>query len=434
MLLLVLACSDYALNGKDSVAGAPPPDIAVSRPGIEAGIICGEVRETVMVQNEGETLLTVTEVTISGSGWSLEPVDLPFSLEPGASAALGLIGSEGSATLTIKSDDPDEPAISLPLSAVQSSPPTANILTPSQGDILAEGQDIAVEALVGDDLDAPESLQVQWSSGGVELSTDAASVDGSVGFPWPASDRTSGTAELKLTVTDSCGLSTTQTVQFCQDASITTDPLSLSSWHYEGSSRWDSSRELLELTSALEWQVGSAFETSNPVSGDAVSISFLFYIGDGTGADGLSLTALDSSRMTGFLGGTGCGIGYGGDADCTAGPALPGWTVVLDTYYNVGLDPVDADFLQFTFDGDVDEPALWVAVPEMEDNGWHSMEVVVQAPHVLVSIDSTIWIDQDFSGNFSFPAYVGFTAGTGSLTNQHLIDALEVTESVCEEE
>ena len=31
----------------------------------------------------------------------------------------------------------------------------------------------------------------------------------------------------------------------------------------------------------------------------------------GTGADGISLTALDQSRMTGFLGGAGCGLGYG---------------------------------------------------------------------------------------------------------------------------
>jgi hypothetical protein len=55
------------------------------------------------------------------------------------------------------------------------------------------------------------------------------------------------------------------------------------------------------------------------VSGDNVQIEFLFFIGGGTGADGLSLTALDTTRMSSWLGGTGCGIGYGGGAACTTG-------------------------------------------------------------------------------------------------------------------
>ena len=84
------------------------------------------------------------------------------------------------------------------------------------------------------------------------------------------------------------------------------------------------------------------------------------------------------------------------------------------------------------FDGDVDDPAAWEGLPEMEDTGWHNMEVTVAAPRVTISVDSVVYIDQDLSGNFAFPAYVGFTAGTGGLTNEHLIDALEVAGFVCE--
>ncbi len=86
----------------------------------------------------------------------------------------------------------------------------------------------------------------------------------------------------------------------------------------------------------------------------------------------------------------------------------------------------------FTFDGDVDQPAAWAVLPEMEDTGWHTMKVEVAAPHVKVQIDGVTYIDANLSGNFSFPAYVGFTAGTGSLTNRHLIDSLQVTENICE--
>ena len=106
----------------------------------------------------------------------------------------------------------------------------------------------------------------------------------------------------------------------------------------------------------------------------------------------------------------------------------------MDTYYNEGQDPTPDDHLMFTFDGDVDDPATWVALPEMEDTGWHEMVVDVSAPHVTVQIDGVTYLDTDLSGNFSFPAYVGFTAGTGGLTNRHLIDSLQVTEYICEGE
>jgi hypothetical protein len=87
----------------------------------------------------------------------------------------------------------------------------------------------------------------------------------------------------------------------------------------------------------------------------------------------------------------------------------------------------------FTFDGDVDNAVVWAELPEMEDTGWHEMVVTVNDPYVRVDIDGIPYIDNAVTGYFSFPAYVGFTAGTGGQTNRHLIDSLEVTESVCED-
>lgn len=57
--------------------------------------------------------------------------------------------------------------------------------------------------------------------------------------------------------------------------------------------------------------------------------------------------------------------------------------------------------------------------------------VVVTEPHVYVEIDQIPYIDVDIPGFFNFDAYIGFTAGTGGQTNQHLIDSLIVTEQVC---
>jgi hypothetical protein len=87
----------------------------------------------------------------------------------------------------------------------------------------------------------------------------------------------------------------------------------------------------------------------------------------------------------------------------------------------------------FTFDGDVDDPAFWAELPEMEDTGWHAMRVVVGAPNVLIEIDGVAYLDSGLPGHFDFPAVVGFTAGTGGATNKHLIDSLVVTELTCPE-
>ena len=126
--------------------------------------------------------------------------------------------------------------------------------------------------------------------------------------------------------------------------------------------------------------------------------------------------------MNGFVGSSGGGIGY---------MNMPGWSVEVDTYMN-GHDPAQ-DHLAFVFDGQLYTPEVVVTVPELEDNQWHTLKVSVTAPHVYVELDGIPYIDQMINGHYSFPAYVGFTAATGSLTNYHLIDSLVVTEMVCEE-
>ena len=120
----------------------------------------------------------------------------------------------------------------------------------------------------------------------------------------------------------------------------------------------------------------------------------------------------------------GDGIGYIG---------LPGWSIKVDNYCN-GPDPTCDDHVAFSFDGDSTNYVAWAPLPETEGNGWPLTEIEDAALQVTVSIDGTTYIDQVLSGYFDFPAYVGFTAGTGSLTNDHLILSLIVTEQLCEEQ
>lgn len=436
MLLLLLACSDYQVVKEEEHTGGAPigdPDIEVTPTAVDLGVLCASAQSEVRASNVGEGPLTITGISVTGDGWALQEVPLPITLEPGESTALVLTASGGDGDVVIISDDPDEGELHIPLAGQANAAPSVTILSPSGGDVWAEGLDVTLSGQVSDDMDSPDALSISWSVDTIGvLSTDPASADGSTSVGWAAADRGTGPQTITLTATDSCGLSTSQIVAVCQDGAYTYEELSLTTWHFEGASTWDSANNWLELTQPLVDQVGTAFETSRTVDGGTVDIEFLFYVGGGSGADGMSLTALDTSRMTTYLGGSGCGIGYGGDAVCTAGPALPGWSLEIDTYQNADAGDPYEDHLAFTFDGDVGNPATVVTVPELEDTGWHSMYVSVTAPHVLVMIDGVTYIDADFSGNFSFPAYVGFTAGTGSLTNYHLVDSLAVTDYYCE--
>jgi len=436
MLLTVLlgACSDYSFAEKqDRNSGSDTgsaPDIRVDPGELSLSGVCGSVEDALVVTNVGDADLDVLDATTDGTACTVDTSGLPATLSPGASLELPVLSGTGTATVHVHSSDPDQPTVSIPLSASGDSAPTVTITSPSDGAVLAVGG-TELTAEVTDAEQSPETLQMSWQSD-VDGVFDTRSPDatGVAEASWRR--RSSGPHILTATATDQCGNTGQAIISVCQDRGYTADELDIADWQFEGSARWDTDHDWLELTPPTTNQVGAAFATDSVVSGDSVEIRFNFFIGEGTGADGLSLTALDTDRMTGFLGGTGCGIGYGGDAPCTAGPALPGWSIEVDTYFNGDADPTDADHLMFTFDGDVDGGAIWAELPEMEDTGWHEMVVTVTAPHVRVDIDGTTYIDDDLSGHFSFPAYVGFTAGTGGQTNRHLIDALQVTESVCE--
>ncbi len=436
-LALLVGCSEYNLSegkgpelGGDTGVGTP--DVEVSPDAIVEEGVCGAISRDLEVRNRGDADLDVLSITASG-GWTVGAPGLPLTLAPGDAYPFTATGG-GAGEVVVETTDPDEGFVVVPLDTVPDQPPTLALVEPSNGAILDPG-DRTVEAVVADAEDASEQIALTWHSDvdGV-FATGFANSSGTMAATWPAA-RSEGDHVLTVTATDTCGNAVSVDAGVCQQAGYDVDQLDISGWNFEGSATWDAANAWLHLTPALQGQVGTAFETSTPVRADNVQIAFRFFIGNGTGADGISLTALDTARMTTFLGGTGCGIGYGGDASCTVGPALPGWSIEVDTYYNDGQDPTADDHVMFTFDGDVDDPAIWAPLPEMEDTGWHDMVVEVAAPHVTVTIDGVVYIDADVSGgSFAFDAFVGFTAGTGGETNDHIIDSLTVTEYVCAEE
>jgi hypothetical protein len=128
---------------------------------------------SVTVTNEGGEALTLESAEIGGAGWSLTEPFVAQTVSPGASISIGLNAGPGEASLVLRSDDPDEPTLTIPLVAVADAAPTLTVLSPTDGEIVALGGDYALTAEVIDDKDAPETLAVAWTS----------DVDGPLGSP-----------------------------------------------------------------------------------------------------------------------------------------------------------------------------------------------------------------------------------------------------------
>jgi hypothetical protein len=446
ILLLAAGCTEYNVGSSgdvapggttepDDTAPAGSPDLAVT-PDAWEEVVCGSTVATVVLGNDGDADLSIEGLSVEGAGWALlSHEDLPYVLGPGDETTVSLSGEPGTATLFIDSDDPNVPSWEVPLVATVDQVPWVQVVAPGDSEVLDPGDPVSLVAQVGDDVDAVEDLIVTWASNtDGELGQAVVDKTGLSSLTWLDTPRTEGDQILTVTVEDSCGGTSGDELGVCQQAGYVVEELDLSAWHFEGEATWDTTNNWLQLTSPSVNVIGTAFKIDEVVRGDAIEINFLFFIGEGSGADGLSLTVIDKDRMTTYLGGSGCGNGYGGDASCTAGPALPGWTLEIDTYDNgTSIEPTPNDHIAFTFDGDVDGYSAWAEVPELEDTGWHEMSVIVADPRLIVIMDGVTYIDRDLSGYFGFEGYVGFTAGTGSLTNRHMIDSLEVTELVCEE-
>lgn len=425
LLVGLAACSDYGLASKrpQNPDGPGVPAIAADPSSLDLGWVCGTGDAPLALQNVGAAPLTLTAIT-APAGWSAHHDPLPVTLAPAESWPIQLVGA-GPGDLVVESDDPATPALSVPLAATPDAPPVLRLRSPPDGTILGGGAVTVFEAEVSDDLDLPEDLDLRWTSDeDGELDADAPDATGRAELVWDGSLRTSGPQTVRATLTDSCGNAVSAALSFCQEEGYDADNLDLDTWNFEGSARYDAAAGWVELTSATEWQAGTAFQTAAEVPGDAVAIAFSFFVGDRAGADGISLTALDVDRMTSFVGGAGGGIGYAG---------LPGWSLEVDTFFN-RYDPTEADHLSLHIDGDALDPVAVAELPEMEDGAWHEMEVVAHGQDMTVTVDGAVALDLSSPRLTPFPAYVGFTGATGASYNAHRIDGLRVEGAICEGE
>lgn len=433
---LGVACSDYTVDKVERIEpGGGVPELSVSPESLELGATCGIESHTVTLSNTGDAPLTVSELIVSGDGWSLDaPPELPLVLDPSAQADLLVTGSGGPASLAVRSDDPSRSQVTVVMSSAPDALPELVLDAPPDSGALGPGALLSLSGVAADGAVDPSTLQVHWTSDvDGDLGTTGVQADGSFGLTWDGLVRTPGAHLLTATLEDACGNTVQDTILVCQEAGYAADDLDLASWNFEGTAFYDVGRGAVELTDLDPFAVGTAFLTASTVPADAVTIRFEFSTGGGTGADGFSVTALDTARMTGFMGAPGCALGYGEahDSCIDEGEALPGWSIEVDTYYNPYIDPSSNDHLSLTFDGDLDTTAAWTDLPEVEDTGWHTLEIAVRGAAVRVSLDDDTLVETE-AAFLPFDAYIGFTAATGADTNQHTIRSLTVEGDVCD--
>jgi hypothetical protein len=175
----------------------------------------------------------------------------------------------------------------------------------------------------------------------------------------------------------------------------------------------------LQLTTATNWQAGSAFYPT-PLVSAGVTVSFDAFIGSGTGADGLTLTLADASGTPPTaLGVNGGGEGFSG---------ISGFAVSLDTWKN-NVNPSN------NFVGIADGPipgatnelnyvATDTSVPQLR-NSVHHFVVATSSTGIVVWMDGT----QILNYATSLPPYllVGFTGGTGGFNDVHQVQNVFIT-------
>jgi len=118
--------------------------------------------------------------------------------------------------------------------------------------------------------------------------------------------------------------------------------------------------------------------------------------------------------MSPKVGSVGAGLGIVG---------LGGWGVAIDTYQNSG-DPAAPYLMVVDSAGD---RLTTATIPDVRDGQSHTMRIQFQTPTV------TVWIDSNEYVGFAIPNYVpfvghwGFTAATGSSSEQHFVTGISMT-------
>lgn len=175
----------------------------------------------------------------------------------------------------------------------------------------------------------------------------------------------------------------------------------------------------LSLTQPVTYQRGSAVY-SVPQPSDGLQATFTAQIGGGTGGNGMTMALLDATQARPTsLGGNGSQLGYGG---------LPGIAIALVTSKSTG-EPSN-NFIGIATGVSNKIPtfaATSTSIPSLRA-GSHVIGVTISGQRVTVTVDGTQVLSPTLpAGTIPPSVLVAFTAGNGSLTDNHQITQASIT-------
>jgi len=203
---------------------------------------------------------------------------------------------------------------------------------------------------------------------------------------------------------------------------VATQSLYAQTQYVTNGNAFSTSCDCYTLTNAQNVQSGSVWNNNLIDLSTSFNFEFDIFLGcSNPGADGMVFGLQPLGTNIGVGGG---GMGMGG--------VNPSVGVYVDTYTNGNYFDPSADHISVQTDGDITHdgsandltPAI--ALPNMEDCNWHTMEISWDAItfDFDVSIDGINYVSinnnfvtNTFSGNPL--VYWGFTAATGGLNNEH---------------
>ena len=222
-------------------------------------------------------------------------------------------------------------------------------------------------------------------------------------------------ANVLVGFTGGCGgLTDTHAVS---NVSISTDPITdaAASWRVNGTATTTANG--FQLTDTGPSEAGSVF-WSDALSSSAITAEFDISIGSGSGADGLTFAFANPASGAGAVGASGGGLGFSG---------IGGIAVAFDTYQN-SVNP-SANFVGIT-NGPASTPDSmnWLAtdtnIPALRGTS-HHIVVNLRAGTLSVSIDGAAAVTAEVT--LPPEVLVGFTGGTGGLTDIHSVSTIRIT-------
>src|SRR5207302_1714863 len=165
----------------------------------------------------------------------------------------------------------------------------------------------------------------------------------------------------------------------------------------------------LIMTPAQPNVAGSAFY-ANAVRTDGLTAGFNLNMSGGTGADGATFSFLDPARTSATgLGGAGSGLGFAG---------LSGVSVAFVTYPQNGINSTNFVAIMSSPTGAAPTVvASTTTVPDLR-NGVHAVGITVVGTTINVAVDGNGVLSTAVP-TLKPRTIVGFSAGTGSITDVH---------------